>query len=106
MSKAAIEAETIIWAKDLEGTGVTVNSLLPGGSVDTGEGQAVRADGRKLLPVDIMNPLIIWLASDLSDGKTGGRYVGKNWDPSLPPNEAAEKAREAPVLRSPPPGTR
>ncbi len=106
VSKAAIEAETIIWAKDLEGTGVTVNSLLPGGRVDTGEGQAAREDGRKLLPVDIMNPLIIWLASDLSDGETGGRYVGKNWDHSLPPNEAAEKAREAPVLRAPLPGTR
>lgn len=48
------------------------------GKMDTGEGQGAREDGRKLLPVDIMNPLSIWLASDLSDGKTGGRYVGKN----------------------------
>jgi 3-oxoacyl-[acyl-carrier protein] reductase len=53
-----------------------------------------------------MNPLVIWLASDLSNGKTGGRYVGKNWDSSLPPNEAAEKAREAVVFRTPPPETR
>lgn len=106
VSKAAIEAETIIWAKDIEGTGVTINSLLPGGRVDTGEGEAESEDGRKLLPVDIMNPLIIWLASDLSDGKTGGRYVGENWDPNLPPNEAAEKAREAPVLLKPPPDAR
>jgi NAD(P)-dependent dehydrogenase (short-subunit alcohol dehydrogenase family) len=30
-SKAALESETIIWAQDLEGTGVTVNALLPGG---------------------------------------------------------------------------
>ena len=29
-SKAALEAETIIWAQDLEGTGVTVNALRPG----------------------------------------------------------------------------
>ena len=35
VSKAAIEAETLIWAKDLEGTGVTVNSLIPGGAADT-----------------------------------------------------------------------
>jgi 3-oxoacyl-[acyl-carrier protein] reductase len=48
-----------------------------------------------------MNPLVVWLASELSDGKTGGRYVGKLWDSSLPPNEAAERAREAPVLRKP-----
>jgi NAD(P)-dependent dehydrogenase (short-subunit alcohol dehydrogenase family) len=35
-SKAALESETIIWAQDLAGTGVTVNSLLPGGAADTG----------------------------------------------------------------------
>ncbi|MFC1815653.1 SDR family NAD(P)-dependent oxidoreductase [Thermodesulfobacteriota bacterium] len=102
VSKAAIEAETIIWAKDLKSTGVTVNSLLPGGRVYSYEGK-ISEDGRELLPVDIMNPLIIWLASNLSDGKTGGRYVGKNWDPTLPPNDAAEKAREAPVFLPPPP---
>jgi NAD(P)-dependent dehydrogenase (short-subunit alcohol dehydrogenase family) len=37
-SKAALESETIIWAQDLAGTGVTVNSLLPGGATDTGNG--------------------------------------------------------------------
>ena len=31
-SKAALESETIIWAQDLAGTGVTVNALLPGGA--------------------------------------------------------------------------
>src|SRR5439155_371882 len=35
VSKVAIEAETLIWAKDLEGTGVTVNTVLPGGATDT-----------------------------------------------------------------------
>ena len=35
-SKAALESETIIWAQDLAGTGVTVNALLPGGATDTG----------------------------------------------------------------------
>ena len=33
-SKGAVESETIIWAQDLAGTGVTVNSLLPGGATD------------------------------------------------------------------------
>ena len=28
VSKAAIEAETLIWAQDMAGTGVTVNSLI------------------------------------------------------------------------------
>ncbi len=31
-SKAALESETIIWARDLAETGVTVNALLPGGA--------------------------------------------------------------------------
>jgi 3-oxoacyl-[acyl-carrier protein] reductase len=101
VTKAALEAATMIWAQDLEGTGVTVNSLIPGGSCDSDPDRPPPKGGRKLLPVDIMNPLVVWLASDLSDGKTGGRYVGKLWDASLPPSEAAERAREAPVLREP-----
>lgn len=100
VTKAALEAATMIWAQDLAGTGVTVNSLIPGGACDSDPDRPAMA-GRKLLPVDIMNPLVVWLASDLSDGKTGGRYVGKLWDAGLPPNEAAERAREAPVLRPP-----
>ena len=35
VTKAAIEAETLIWAQDLAGSGVTVNSLIPGGAADT-----------------------------------------------------------------------
>ena len=34
-SKAALEASCVSFAKDLEGTGVTVNILVPGGSTDT-----------------------------------------------------------------------
>lgn len=101
VTKAAIEAETQIWAKDLEATGVMVNSLLPGGSCDSDPNRPPRADGRKLLPVDIMNPVLIWLVSDHSKGKTGGRYVGKLWDASVAPDQAAEKACEPPAFRHP-----
>src|SRR5258707_11053572 len=34
-SKAALEASCVSFAKDLEGTGVTVNILVPGGPTDT-----------------------------------------------------------------------
>ena len=34
-TKAALETMTLAWAQDLPDTGVTVNSLSPGGSVDT-----------------------------------------------------------------------
>ena len=56
VSKAAIESETLIWAQDLAGTGVTVNSLQPGGAIDTpffheAGRKAMAAQGRKpLLP--------------------------------------------------------
>jgi 3-oxoacyl-[acyl-carrier protein] reductase len=111
VTKAAIEAETLIWAKDLEGTGVTVNSLIPGGAADTdfvheASRIALRASGQALLPPAVMVPPIIWLASRLSDGVSGGRFVGKLWDQRLPPDEAAAKAREASVLLPVAPETR
>ena len=104
VTKAALEAATMIWAKDLEGTGVTVNSLIPGGFVHTDLDRPA-APGRTVLPVDIMNDAAIWLCSSLSDGKTGGRYVGKFWDAGLGPDAAARHALEEPVLHAPSPRT-
>lgn len=101
VSKAALEAATMIWAQDLEGTGVTCNSLLPGGMVRTDDDPNRQSPRGRLLPVDIMDAPAIWLASRLSDGVTGQRFVATGWDDALPPREAAEKAREAPVLRAP-----
>jgi 3-oxoacyl-[acyl-carrier protein] reductase len=103
VTKAAIEAETLIWAQELAGTGVTVNSLIPGGAADTdfvhaSSRKELAAMGRTLLPPSVMVPPILWLASRLSDGVTGARFVGKLWDDALPPAEAAAKAREASVL--------
>ena len=98
MTKAALESATLIWAADLAGTGVTVNSLLPGGSCANDPGKVTKS-GKALLPMDIMNPVLLWLASDLSDGMTGRRYIGKLWDSSLPPGEAAARAEQAPELQ-------
>jgi NAD(P)-dependent dehydrogenase (short-subunit alcohol dehydrogenase family) len=103
VTKAAIEAETLIWAQELKDTGVTVNSLIPGGAADTefvheASRKELAAMGRGLLPPSVMAPPILWLASPMSDGVTGARFVGKLWDDALPPNEAATKAREPSVL--------
>jgi 3-oxoacyl-[acyl-carrier protein] reductase len=100
VTKAALESATLIWAADLAGTGVTVNSLLPGGACDTDPNRPP-IPGVRLLPVDVMNSAVVWLASKLSDGKTGGRYVGRLWDDRLPPSEAAAAAMEPPALRLP-----
>jgi NAD(P)-dependent dehydrogenase (short-subunit alcohol dehydrogenase family) len=104
VSKVAIEAETLIWADDLAGTGVTVNSLIPGGAADTDFVSAKTRAAARAGQAELLSPLVMvapirWLASPLSDGVTGARFVGKLWDASLPPAAAAEKAREAPVVR-------
>jgi len=99
VTKSAMEAATLIWSQELDGTGVTVNSLLPGSAART---DMVFAAKGPLLPPEVMVPPILWLASNLSDNFTGGRYVAKLWDASLTPTDAAIKARELPVLREPP----
>lgn len=95
-TKAALEAASRIWAQDLAGTGVDVNVYLPGGAADTdllpsGPGKK-GADGN-LLPPSIMRRGILWLCSDESNGQTGGRYIARLWDMSLPDAEAAARAR-------------
>ncbi len=97
VTKAALESETQIWARDLTDTGVTVNSLLPGGACDSDPAR-VRKPDQTLLPVDIMNPLIIWLASAHSDGVTGCRFVATKWVADMDPDAAAHGAREEPVF--------
>ena len=92
-SKAAVEAATAGWAKDLAGTGVTCNILVPGGPTDT----AFFAPGSPKPPVlidpQVMALPIVWLCSPASDGMSGSRFVARDWDKNLPPNEAAEKVR-------------
>jgi NAD(P)-dependent dehydrogenase (short-subunit alcohol dehydrogenase family) len=96
-SKAALESETIIWAQDLAGTGVTVNALLPGGATDTGMvPQDIPAHLRqKLLGPDIMVPPLLWLSSEAANKVTGARFIANLWDSSLPSCQAAEKARSS-----------
>jgi 3-oxoacyl-[acyl-carrier protein] reductase len=99
-SKSALEAASRVWAQDLAGTGVTVNVLLPGGAANTdllpGGPNRRGADGNLLDPA-IMRAPMVWLASDASSGQTGGRYIARLWDETLPPEDASFKARSAPV---------
>jgi len=90
--KAALEAGTAIWAKELEGTGVTANVLVPGGPTDTAFfPPGFPRDG--LLKPTLMGPPIRWLASPQSDGVSGCRFIARDWDTSLPPGEAAARLR-------------
>ncbi len=81
-SKAALESMSIIWAQELEGTGITVNRILPGGATDTGmipEGTPEKIR-RSLLRPEIIVPPAVYLASNESDGVTGQRIVALEWN--------------------------
>lgn len=95
-SKAALEAATVIWAKDLAGTGVTVNALLPGGAANTRMiPEHEFPDRAALVQPEVMRAPILWLMSDDAGDVTGQRFIGQNWDVSLPPAEAARGAGES-----------
>jgi 3-oxoacyl-[acyl-carrier protein] reductase len=93
-SKAALESETIIWAQDLAGTGVTVNALLPGGASATGMIPDDISDElrEKLISPEIMVEPLLWLVSDSADSTTGQRLDASLWDTNLMPDEAAAAA--------------
>jgi NAD(P)-dependent dehydrogenase (short-subunit alcohol dehydrogenase family) len=92
-AKAALEAASAIWAKELSATGVTVNVLIPGGPTDTRmvPASAPFARSELIRPV-AMAPPAQWLASPASDGVSGRRFVAGLWDPGLPPAQAAAAA--------------
>jgi NAD(P)-dependent dehydrogenase (short-subunit alcohol dehydrogenase family) len=92
-SKAALEAFSAIMAKDLAGTGVTVNVLVPGGVTNTGMVPLEAGyDRAEMIQPAVMTPPLNWLVSDAAGGVTGRRFLAVHWDPSLPPEEAAAKA--------------
>lgn len=112
-AKAGVEAATVMWAKDLAGTGVTANVLLPGGPADTalvpggGAGKLAAADYRAgkgptgdegriggILPAEVIVPPTLWLCADESSAFNGRRIVGKDWDPEVAPELAVAKAMQ------------
>ncbi|MCP5360153.1 MAG: SDR family oxidoreductase [Sinobacteraceae bacterium] len=98
--KAALEAMTRVWAQELKGTGVDANIALPGGAADTAfirqEVVAGRVGERsqngRLLPGDVIVPPVVWLCTDATNGVTGVRAVGMNWDRTA--SSAAEAFRK------------
>jgi len=93
-SKAALEASSVVFAKDLEGTGVTANILVPGGPTDTpGFFPPGKPRPHLLLDPEIMGAPVVWLASAQSDGISGCRFIARDWDQSLPPAQAARRAQ-------------
>jgi 3-oxoacyl-[acyl-carrier protein] reductase len=94
-SKAALEMTTEIWAKELAGTGVTVNIVNPGAGANTpGMAQEMKDRSRagtvlRLVEPDEMVPPLLYVVSRKADGVNGYRFDALTWDTSLPPAEAA-----------------
>jgi NAD(P)-dependent dehydrogenase (short-subunit alcohol dehydrogenase family) len=85
-SKAALESESIIWVQDLEGTGIRLNVLLPGGATQTGMIPSGFPEGMRsrLLRPEIIAGAAVYLASEDSGHLTGHRLVATAWSPANP----------------------
>ena len=92
-SKAALEPESIIWAQDLEGTGMRLNVLLPGGATETGMiPGGLPEDARQgLLRPEVVVEPAIYLASDASLHLTGQRIVATEWSTQEPDGRPASE---------------
>jgi NAD(P)-dependent dehydrogenase (short-subunit alcohol dehydrogenase family) len=92
-SKAALEAFSAIMAKDLEGSGITVNVLVPGGVTNTPMvPQEAGFDRQEMIQPEVMAPPLVWLVSEAAQAVSGRRFLAVHWDAKLPPAQAAEKA--------------
>jgi 3-oxoacyl-[acyl-carrier protein] reductase len=109
-SKAALEMATEIWAKDLAGTGVTVNVVNPGGGANTPgmaeerrEASRTGAMAKLVEPDDMVGPLL-WVMSRAADAVTGWRFDANRWDPvaSADVNVTASGRPAGFLLREPP----
>ncbi len=95
-AKAAEESLSSIWAKELHGSGVTVNVLVPGGPTDTPFISDANGWPRdKMLRPDIMGPPTAWLVSDAASSFSGRRITAARWDTALEPADAAARASRA-----------
>ena len=97
-SKAALEMATEVWAKEVEGTGLTINIVNPGAGANTpGMAEEMRQmsrEGRapRLVEPEEMVPPLLYVVSREADRVNGWRFDANLWDTSLPPADAARRA--------------
>src|SRR5689334_11123405 len=88
-SKAALEMATEVWAKDVEGTGPTVNIVNPGAGANTpvmaDEMRAMSCEGRapRLVEPDEMPPPLLYVVSPEADAVNGRRFEANPLGPVI-----------------------
>ena len=96
-SKAALEMATEIWAKELAGSGVTVNVVNPGAGANT-PGMAKEMRDRsaagtapRLVEPDEMIPPLLFVVSREADRVNGYRFDANAWLADIAPNQSAQR---------------
>jgi NAD(P)-dependent dehydrogenase (short-subunit alcohol dehydrogenase family) len=96
-SKAALEMASEVWAKEADGTGVTVNILNPGAGAHTdGISPELRQKSRegkitRFIEPEEMVPPLLWLVSEDANHINGMRFDANTWNRDLPAAEAAKR---------------
>jgi NAD(P)-dependent dehydrogenase (short-subunit alcohol dehydrogenase family) len=96
-AKAGLEAMSAGHASEFDGTGITVNVVVPGGPADTPMVPAASGIRREdLVPPAKMTAPMLWLCTREADSVTGKRYIAAKWDETRP-TDAARRASESPI---------
>lgn len=92
-AKSALEAWSASLAGELNGSGITVNVVVPGGPADTPMVPEESGIDRRLLirPERMADPMLFLFRDDAAN-VSGRRFVAGEWDNALPAREAAAKA--------------
>jgi 3-oxoacyl-[acyl-carrier protein] reductase len=93
-TKAALEAETAVMARDLAGTGVTANVLVPGGGTGTRMTDLLGLSRDVLIHESVMAAPAVFLASDESNDFSARRVIANRWQTALAPRAAAAAASD------------
>ena len=69
-------------AQELEGTGITVNVVVPGGVADTAMvPDELGFERSSLIRPEVMLPPILWFLSDGADAPNNKRVLASTWTP-------------------------
>jgi NAD(P)-dependent dehydrogenase (short-subunit alcohol dehydrogenase family) len=93
-SKAGLEAFATVMADSLEGTGVTVNILVPGGGTNTNFLPPDTPIERRqaMIQPEVMRAPVVWMASEASRSLNSRRIIAYYWDENVPIEERLEKS--------------